>query len=381
MFPRLIEIPLFGGIPINTYGFMIMIGFLLATYVGVRRAKPIGIDTDLLLDIGIISMIFGILGAKLNYVLQYPGDFGSLEDARGSIWNITDGNLHPIGALIGVLPVAVWFYRTRKEKKIELMHWKTGVLMAVTLLLALIGARALYIWFNPAEYNFDVYKSWQSGFVLYGGLAAAIGAGVGYTMLRGAPVGKIADLSAPSIMMGVAFGRIGCFLNGCCYGDLCDLPWAVKYPKIPVADEPLRYSPPYNHHDREYDLPPDADYSLATHPTQIYEFLATLGIFFVCSWLWKRRHTQSNGQIFMLMGMMYAVWRFIVEYLRDDPGRELASLPVTYSQGVSLLVFVISGVWAFLLMKRTRPTPDPANETKSESPTVPGDPPEKSDKS
>jgi len=80
MFPTLFRIPGLNW-PINSYGFCIMIGFLLCSWVAVKRAKPLGIKSDFILDLGIISMIAGIIGAKINYILQYHKEIEELNKA------------------------------------------------------------------------------------------------------------------------------------------------------------------------------------------------------------------------------------------------------------------------------------------------------------
>ena len=91
--------------------------------------------------------------------------------------------------------------------------------MVLTLFFALVGTRVLYLYQNARSTTGRCSSSWQSGFVLYGGLIAGIAAGVLYIKMRGHSVAQIADLVAPSVMLALAFGRIGCFLNGCCHGD------------------------------------------------------------------------------------------------------------------------------------------------------------------
>ena len=348
MFPHLFEIPLFGGIPINTYGFMIMVGFLLASYVAVRRGKSIGINPDLLLDVGIIAMIFGILGAKINYLLQYPSD---IQSTGQSIWNLTDWGFHPLGALLGTLPYFFWWSRTKSVPRITLFHWKNYMLFGFTLLFAFIGARAVHLYLHSAEYDWAVYKSWQSGFVLYGGLLAGLPASILYVKMRGEKVWRCADVSAPSVMLGVALGRLGCFLNGCCFGRICELPWAIRYPKAPVADDPNRFSPAFGYQLQEGQVNMTDTESLPVHPTQLYETIALLAFFFILSWAWKRRKTE--GLVFLLMCVLYGGWRFFLEFLRADPGREAGGLfGLTYSQTVSLLVFLICFFWMLIRWSR-----------------------------
>ena len=147
MLPKLFELP-FLGWPINSYGFSIMVGFLLASWICVKRAKPLGIKSDFILDVGIIAMIFGILGAKVNYLLQYPDSWAPLE---GQLSIFGDPGLSPLGGIIlGPLPFGLWWWRMRKKEKdpapIKLYTWRTGILLALTLLCALLGTRMLYLY-------------------------------------------------------------------------------------------------------------------------------------------------------------------------------------------------------------------------------------------
>src|SRR6185295_10904192 len=91
-FVAFVETP-FGRMPINSYGFAIMVGFLLCSWIAVRRAKPLGIKSDFILDLGIISMIAGILGAKINYIVQYPEQLKG-GDSLKSLWG--DMGLDPL---------------------------------------------------------------------------------------------------------------------------------------------------------------------------------------------------------------------------------------------------------------------------------------------
>ncbi|HLF92103.1 MAG TPA: prolipoprotein diacylglyceryl transferase family protein, partial [Planctomycetota bacterium] len=141
-FVTFVETP-FGKMPINSYGFCIMVGFLLASWIAVRRGKALGIQSDFILDVGIIAMIFGIVGAKINYVLQYSEDVS--EDAKLALWG--DMGLNPIGALLlGPIPFAFWFYRMKQSgQKVRLFSWQTGVLIVLTLFFAFVGTRAFHL--------------------------------------------------------------------------------------------------------------------------------------------------------------------------------------------------------------------------------------------
>jgi phosphatidylglycerol:prolipoprotein diacylglycerol transferase len=355
MWPVLFKIP-FLDWPINSYGFAIMVGFLLCSYVAVQRAKPLGIKSDFILDLGIISMIAGIIGAKINYLLQYPKEVA--ETTKLSIWG--DMGMNPLGALIlGPVPFAFWFWRMKKSgEKVRLYTWQTGVLMILTLFFALIGTRALFLYSHSEEYSWKVFRNWQSGFVLYGGLITGIAAGILYIKMRGLSVAQIADLCAPSIMLALAFGRIGCFLNGCCHGKVCNGFPGVSFP----PDSPAARWQHKGWNER----------SDPVHPTQLYETAAALAFFFFLSWLYKKKR-KAQGEVFLVMGMLYGAWRFLIEFMRGDE-RPTWLGELSYSQVVSLVIFGVAGVWLFLLRSRP-PAEEPAAPPPAPAVAAPAPPP------
>jgi phosphatidylglycerol:prolipoprotein diacylglycerol transferase len=344
-FVALVETP-FGRMPINSYGFAIMVGFLLCSWVAVRRARPLGIKSDFILDLGIIAMIAGIIGAKINYLLQYPHELKDNPMSK-TLWG--DMGLNPLGALLlGPIPFAFWFWRMKTSgEKVHLFSWQSGVLLVLTLFLALLGTRALYLYQNSGEYSWVVFKKWQSGFVLYGGLIAGVSAGVLYIKMRGQSIAIISDLVAPSVMLGLAFGRIGCFLNGCCHGKEGTSFLCVSFP----ADSPAAREQHKGWNER----------SNPVHPTQLYETAAAIAFFFILSWYYHKKR-KANGEVFLLMCMLYGTWRFLIEFARGDERPQWLG-ELSYSQVVSLVLFLVAGVWMFLL--RSRP---PAGEA---SPPVP----------
>ena len=349
MFPELFRLPVLGW-PINSYGFSIMVGFLLASYIAVRRGKPLGFDNDFILDVGIIGMIFGIIGAKINYVLQYGQDLA--EAGKLSIWG--DAGLHPLGVLLlGPVPFAFWLWRVKKAgQNVKLLSWQNGVLLALTLVFAFVGARALFLYENRADYSWRVIRNWQSGFVLYGGLIAGIAAGALYVKMRGRSVGQVADLAAAPMMLALAFGRLGCFLNGCCFGGRGDAFTCITFPEgSPVARE-LRQKGLENG---------------PVHPTQLYEAAAAVAFFFILSALWKKPR-RVDGSLFFVMAILYGAWRFLIEFVRADD-RPLWLGPLSYSQVVSLAAVLASGVVLVLFSTRPpRPVEPPAVPPTDEAP-------------
>ena len=104
------------------------------------------------------------------------------------------------------------------------------------------------------------------------------------------------DVMAPSIAIGILFGRVGCFLNGCCYGDACQFPWAVSFPK---------YSPAWSQHVDLGMISRDAATSLPVHPTQIYAAIDGLVLLLLLSafYPFRRRH----GEVMALLMVTYPV--------------------------------------------------------------------------
>jgi phosphatidylglycerol:prolipoprotein diacylglycerol transferase len=215
----------------------------------------------------------------------------------------------------------------------------------LTLFFALIGTRALFVYQYHELYSWKVFRNWQSGFVLYGGLITGISAGLLYIKMRGLSVPLIADICAPSIMLALAFGRVGCFLNGCCHGKPGSGFPCISFP----PDSPAAREQHKGWNER----------SDPVHPTQLYETAAALAFFFFLSWLYRKKR-KAQGEVFLIMCMLYGAWRFVIEFMRGDRRPQWLG-ELSYSQVVSLALFVAAGVWLFLL--RSRP---PADE-----PTVP----------
>ena len=366
MYPKLFELPWLKW-PINSYGFMIMIGFLLATYVGVRRARTQNISSDLILDIGIISMIFGIIGAKINYILQYPEQFPN----GYKIFELSDGGLNWVGGLLlGILPLGFWFWRNKEAAQVKLFSWQNGVLILTTLLFALIGSRTLFLYQHKGDYEWRLLTSWQSGFVLYGGLIAGVLTGAIYTKMRGGSILQIGDIAAPSMMLGLLFGRLGCLLNGCCWGKPTELPWAIRFPQnSEAAREIMREQIDSG----KYAIDMNAPNHLPIHPTQIYESLAALVIFFGLSWYWKNKKKHA-GEVLLLLGVAYPLWRFLVEFIRDDKRPALIG-ELSCSASLSLGIGILCAVGFFLLRTRPAPLPAMASDAKPEPPAAEVKPP------
>ena len=204
-------------------------------------------------------------------------------------------------------------------------------------LAAILGARVLFIivaYDRFMAHPLEMLKLWKGGLVYYGGLFAAVLAGLAYLKRHGLPLGFWSDLFAPVAMLVLTVGRIGCFLNGCCYGKIApDLPWGVTYPVSHSFLGPAQYP---------------------VHPTPIYESLATLIIFIFLVWLSRRKRFQ--GEVFWSMLLAYAAARFVIEYFRGDPRGTVDVLMLSTSQAISLVAAAAS---IFMLVWSSRRAPGP----------------------
>jgi phosphatidylglycerol:prolipoprotein diacylglycerol transferase len=144
------------------------------------------------------------------------------------------------------------------------------------------------------------------------------------------PLWRVADLISPFIALGLSFGRIGCFLAGCCYGKETSLPWGVVF-KSPDSLAPL---------------------NVPLHPTQLYDVANGLAIFFLLSWMEKRK--TFEGQIFWLFLFLYSVTRFLIEFLRGDPRGSLFGDLFSTSQAIGILLAILSLFMLFYNNKNYR---------------------------
>lgn len=212
----------------------------------------------------------------------------------------------------------------------------------------IVGARMFYViqyhdtFFPPGR------SLWESvamaanvpagGLVVFGSLPTAALAAWWFARRRGLSVMRLADCIAPGLLLGLAIGRVGCFLNGCCYGGPCDLPWAVRFPP---------HSPPWLDQMQRGLLPPAADagepWSLAIHPAQLYAavdalLLSLLAIAFTP---WARR----EGEVFALVLTLHPVSRMLLEAIRVDEPPALGT-PLSISQLISLaLIALAMALW------------------------------------
>ena len=258
MYPELFRI---GDFPITSYGIWLAAGMLLALFVASRLAARDGLPRERIYDLGLWTLLGGLLGSKILMVLVDP---------------------------------------------------------------------------NAQVFSIDFLRS---GGVFYGGLIGGF-LTVAFLMWHyRLPFWKVADAFAPAVALGQAFGRQGCFAAGCCWGRETLLPWGVHF-----TEKGHEYTgvPIYGPHGDD----------LFLHPTQLYESVTMLAVFGLLIWL--HRHKKFDGQVLIAYGITYSIFRFLIEFLRDDPQRGdlfglFAATGFSPSQVISL--FVAASCLIFMIVR------------------------------
>ena len=331
MHPKLFEIP-FINWPIGTYGPMLVIGFLAAITLIRHLCKKYKTDPQHITNAALYSLIGGVIGARLFYVLHY---------------------------------------------------------------------------FDSYRYNLlDIFKVWKGGLELLGGVIVAIAVILIYLKYHKLPIRRYLDILAIGLMLALVFGRIGCFLNGCCFGKPTDFPLAVRFPSFVqryegkalypsfVFNSQVNPNPERNRSEPHLKLPDSFFYyineqgygelkpydelspqqqkevikgeyrCLPVYPTQLFSSVSAAIICLILFLFWKRAEKNPGkfltqpGSTFSLMFILYGIMRFNIEILRDDNPFEHAWWAIykggTVSQNISIYMIIL-GTVLLLLFNAAKP--------------------------
>jgi phosphatidylglycerol:prolipoprotein diacylglycerol transferase len=279
------------NIVIHGYGLMLVIGFLLAMELAKFLARRSKINPDIFVNIGLIALAAGVVGARLSHVLE---NIGQYTDPRRSV-------------------------------------------MA----------------------NFlDAINVSSGGLTYYGGFLLATPACIAYGLYKRVPIRTGMDIIAPCLMVGLGIGRIGCFLNGCCYGAECNVPWAVRFPyysnayveqyargEIAPSKELLFDTPrgPQLKSREEADrdglqklMAAERAKVRPVHPAQLYSTATALLLAAMLVAFYSLPHVP--GHVFALMCVLEGATRFLLEMLRVEPAVGGTPLSLSMWIGVGLVV-------------------------------------------
>jgi len=257
-----------------------------------------------------------------------------------------DPNLFTIGTLslswhglmtgLAVVAAIILLVKLSKGSEIAIESVYSAALWAI--LGGIVGARLVHVIDNWSLYNnnlLQILRFWEGGLSLYGAIYGGFLVGAAYCLLRKLPVGRLADLAIPGVVLAQAIGRIGCLINGDSYGTITSLPWGVVYTNSKAAATTILGEP-------------------ARHPFPAYEIIWDLIIFAVLMRLRKR--LKKDWMLFLLYAPMYSIERFLLSFLRGDEAAVLGGLH--QSQVISLVIMAVT-IPLFILLARRR-TPEPA---------------------
>jgi phosphatidylglycerol:prolipoprotein diacylglycerol transferase len=254
-----------GHFTVNSYGAMLMLGFIGGIYTGTRLGIRRHIPGERIMDLGLLVLVAAIIGARVMYIMLTP-NAGPILDVK-EIMTHGVGGLSFYGGMIGGVLVSIFYVRATK-----INFWRLG------------------------------------------------------------------DALAPGIALGYAITRIGCFLNGCCYGKPSTLPWAMNFPFSPDGPTGL------------------------VHPTQLYASLMGFAMFGILLYFSRGDSLKRAGRLFMLFLMMEGVERITMEIFRaPDPHYNPVITPAMYFCAVLIICGLIG--W-HLLPKQAAIPEDMALETK-----------------
>ena len=202
-------------------------------------------------------------------------------------------------------------------------------LFLLVVVASVVGSRGFHVLFEEPSFYWNhpgkIFAIWEGGYTFYGAMLASVAVLFVYCWRTKIDYLTFGDIAAPATALGLCIGRVGCFAAGCCWGKPTSSFLGVTY------THPDSFA---------------AVKGIPLHPTQLYESLGALFIFFYLTWRFRNR--QYPGQIFFHGLLIYAVMRFLVEIFRGDDYRGyLFNGLLSYSQFISLAIFAVAAVSIF----------------------------------
>lgn len=304
------HLPVLGEVVFPAYFTLLTIGFGLAMLLTVREARRLGMDHERILDTNLWMVVWGIIGARALHLV-----------ADGHFQDYVNLCTNP--KLVPAIDAKVQYCTAAAQ-------------CGYDYLCDTVTHRCY-----PPKDCLAAFKVWRGGLAYYGGFLAAVPFAWYYVRKHALGWWRTADLAAPGIMLGLFFGRLGCYLNGCCYGKVTQSALGVVFPMGGVAWRAQ--------HDAH--LISGRQAALPVHPTQLYESIACLAIFALLYYVVRPRR-RAFGEVFGWMLILYAVARSVVEIWRDDD-RGVFFGGVSTSQLISIPLLV-AGVALLAWLRRSR---------------------------
>jgi phosphatidylglycerol:prolipoprotein diacylglycerol transferase len=308
--------------------------------------------------------------------------------------------------VIGFLLAVLLMRKMSKTAQQDPDHITNVALYA--LISGVLGARIFYVLHHYSQFKGDfasVFAVWQGGLEFLGGVILAVVIVFTYLLFNKLPMRMYFDLLGVGLMVGLAFGRIGCLMNGCCFGGPSDIPCAITFPYgSPPYQTQVKPDPSRNRTEPYLDLPAEyfgfldidgktwhpADeqikyqtylkpyellteeqkqqvkekyHALPIHPTQIYAFFNALILCAILYTFWRKFGIKHPGCTISLMFMLYGPTRFVLEAIRDDNPFEHAWWAIhdgwTVSQNLGVYLAIGATVMFAICAVKKTPLPQP----------------------
>lgn len=261
---------------------------------------------------------------------------------------------HSWGLMVMLGFIAAFFFAGRRVVTVGVDPDKMVGMYLWSVAGGLLGSRLLHFLFaetktfvaNPLVF-FDLDKG---GFAFYGGVIGGVVLCWLYALRHEMPAWKIADIAGPSIMIGLAIGRLGCFLAGCCHGAACPLPVENTLLTLPGGSIVTVDGAPWMALVFKKGVGVGDIFDVPVYPTQLWESAGGFLLFGLLSWMWHRVR-RFDGQILATMLLLYAGLRSTIEQFRGDTIRGvdhfgLFSTSQLVSIGMAVLAVIIIAVRA-----------------------------------
>ena len=306
-------LPLLGDVTFPAYFTFLTLGLFFAAVLTIRESRKLDLDPDDIIDINLYMTIFGVIGSRILHVF-----------VDGHLQDYVNLCLDPLK--VPAIDALVKHCNTARECGYDY--------------LCDTSKHQCY----PPRDCFAWAKLWRGGLAYYGGLLLAAGYARYFTWKHKIRWWRVADLAAPPILLGLFFGRLGCYFNGCCYGKETTSAIGIRFP---IGSSPWRAQ--YDAHQIQPGSP-----MLPVHPTQLYESLGCL-ILFLFTYYYVRPRRRKEGEVIGAMLIGYGIVRSICEIFRNDERGVLWGFLST-SQIISVPLLA-GGLWLFL---RRDPEPLPS---------------------
>jgi len=262
------------------------------------------------------------------------------------LFNIGSFPIYSYGVMVALAFIIGIFLAMKEAKRSGENPERVLDISLYVILGALIGGRLGYIIFHLDYYlenPIEILYFRQGGLAFLGSFILAFILGAWYVLRNKLSFWKYTDIAALVVAIGLGIGRIGCFLNGCCFGVVSEN-YGIKFPS-------LHMPPVYLQQLKDGLIASGSSYALPVIPTQLYSSLYSFLIFFIL--LWMKKYKKYDGFIFLRFLILYSVSRFTIEFFRFYENNYKVFNLLTITQTILLGVVLVSLVFMNILKKKS----------------------------